>query len=129
MNAIIPQMLILMAGYPVRGTSSFRFTFFKGYGLACVLGIVLGRTPIGKKLVVCIKGFLEKRISGRKRLIALSYLPFIFSLGILAVFLILRLKGWNNSLYVLSYIIMTVLFFVSNLWAEAISEIVKERKR
>lgn len=129
MNAIIPHIIILMVAYPVQRTSSIQFTFFKGYGFTCILGIVLGRTAIGKKLFKYIKHFLENRISGTKRLIALAYIPFLLSLGVLVVFLIMRQNEWSNPLYVLSYIAMTVLFFVSNQWAEATLKIVQERKK
>lgn len=126
---IITIKALVQVAYPGQRTKTILGSslFFDTYFFAFILAIAISRSPIGKKLHLVLKKLLQKKISHIKYLIILESVPFIFTLAILAIFLIARRYAWNNALFVLSYLIMIFLFLFSYQWATAIAEIRKER--
>lgn len=128
MENIAIEALVQVA-YPGQRTKTIfdSSLFFDTYFFAFILAIAISRCSIGKKIHLVLKRNLQKRISHIKYLIILEVIPFVFTLAILAIFLIVRRYAWNNALFALSYLIMIFLFLFSYQWATAIAEIRKER--
>lgn len=127
MNIVNPKAILMMLDYPEMEMSVDISGYIKSYGFALVLAIIIGHTSIGKKLHSFLMNTLGIRISSRKWLRILEYIPFLLSLVVLFVFKMIQYHAWSDIVAVISYFIMICLFLFSFRWATAIHEILKNR--